>query len=369
MGLVEEWASGRAESGRGGMASAIQLFQNWLRESGYFPSLEEAVVFQKQATGDDRYRIVDLALKFVKEKGGTYSTMSWRYSSVIRSFFYHCRAELPKVRVNFTPTRDATAGRLGLETLLVLLKASDLRDQATYLTLFQGLMDQHRFVTVFNNKGFELGEHIKEKGVEVPFRADFLRGRKNNRKSYNTWLGRDALQAWKLYFERERGWPKPGEPAGVDRFGRPLTKTALARSHLRLLRHLKFVNGVGEKHTRYGLGLHELRDLGRSILEKAKEQKFNVTSAEFWMGHLKAVDPLFYNKIWKLDPEYNLSQYKIAERYLNIISAPPGGMSEKEQKELRDLLREMAELKTEVEEIREARRREHTLIGINAQKT
>lgn len=112
---------GCAASGRRGMASAIQLFQSWLRENGRFPSLEEAVVFQKQATGDDRYRIVDLALKFVKEKGGTYGTMSWRYSSVIRSFFYHCRAELPKVRVNFTPTRDATTGRLGLETLLVLL--------------------------------------------------------------------------------------------------------------------------------------------------------------------------------------------------------------------------------------------------------
>ncbi len=34
----------------------------------------------------------------------------------------------------------------------------------------------------------------------------------------------------------------------------------------------------------------------------------------------RAIDPLFYNKIWKLDQEYNLAQYRIAEEYLNIIS-------------------------------------------------
>ena len=32
------------------------------------------------------------------------------------------------------------------------------------------------------------------------------------------------------------------------------------------------------------------------------------------------MDNLFYNKIWKLDPEYNLAQYRIAEKYLNIVS-------------------------------------------------
>jgi hypothetical protein len=168
MGLVEEWVSGCAASGRRGIASAIQLFQNWLRENGRFPSLEEAVVFQKQATDDDRYRIVDLALKFV--------------------------------------------------------------------------------------------------------------------------------------------------------------------------------NGVGEKYTRYGLGLHDLRDLGRSILEKAKEQKFNVTSAEFWMGHLNAVDPLFYNKIWKLDPEYNLTQYKIAERYFNILSTTQESEQIHQQEELKKMQERLANL-------------------------
>ena len=40
-----------------------------------------------------------------------------------------------------------------------------------------------------------------------------------------------------------------------------------------------------EKNTRYGLGLHEIRDLARSTVEKATSEGFNPTSAEFWMGH------------------------------------------------------------------------------------
>ena len=65
-------------------------------------------------------------------------------------------------------------------------------------------------------------------------------------------------------------------------------------------------------------------ETARSVLEKGKGEKldgkgdaFNPLSAEFWMGH--AVDPLYYNKIWQLDPEYNLAQYRTAERYLNVV--------------------------------------------------
>jgi hypothetical protein len=36
------------------------------------------------------------------------------------------------------------------------------------------------------------------------------------------------------------------------------------------------------------------------------------------MGH--RVDPNFYNKIWSTDPAYNLGQYRLAERHLDIIT-------------------------------------------------
>lgn len=315
--LVEKWYLGFAESARGSYLSALRGFEAWLKDRGEFGSLEEAVRFQKGAAGDDRYRLSDLVAEYVREHGGTYKSLEWYYA-VIRSFFLFCRAELPKVRVSFEPTKDATVSRLDLDVFKVLLKDSGLRDQAIYLTLFQGIIDQHRFFTSFNPRGFELGEHIKKSGVEVPFRVDFLRGRKRNYRAYNTWVGREALEAWRLYFERKRGYPKKGKCAALDQYGKPLTKEGFYRAHTRKLRKLGYVDGFGDVSSRYGYNPHELRDLARSVLEKAKGEGFNTLSAEYWMGH--KVDPLFYNKIWKLDPAYNLEQYRIAEKHLNIVS-------------------------------------------------
>jgi len=292
----------------------VRGFERWIRNRGVFSSLDDMVVFQKNAVGDDRYRIVDLLVEYVREYGGTYKSMRTRYAAV-RSFFLHSRAELPRVPVHFAPTKDAAMGRFNLDVLRVLVQAAGLKNRAIYLTLFQGLMDQKRFIE-FNRRGYELAEHIRRVGVETPFRVDFLRGRKGNMKPFNTWIGRDALEAWKLYFDRERGWPNPGEAAALDGNGKPLSRVALRASHYRLLRKLRFIVGYGGKSTRYGYNLHELRDLARSVLEKARADGFNPLSAEYWMGH--AVDPLYYNKIWKLDAEYNLDQYRIAEKYLSL---------------------------------------------------
>ena len=343
MGLVENWLEGLAVDGRQSYLSGLRLFEAWLKERDEFASIEEAVAFQKRAVGDERYRIGDLLLQHVRERGGTYKGMIWRYAAV-RSFFMHVRAELPRVKVNLQPSRDATVGRLNLEAFHILLKSSSLRDQAIYLSCFQGLIDQHRFFRVLNPKGFELGEHIREKGTDAPFRVDFLRGRKRNMRAYNSWIGHDSLTAWKVYFERERGYPSQGESAALGRYKKPLTKSGFLRSHGRRLRKLRYVKGFGTKATRYGYNLHELRDLARSLLEKAKADNFNVSSAEHWMGH--SVDPLFYNKIWKLDEDYNLSQYRIAEKYLNILSTPVETEQIQQQEErIQSLEKQLADMR------------------------
>jgi hypothetical protein len=321
-------------------------------------------MFQKKAEGEDRYRVVDLVKKHCEERGGTYHTLSWRYRT-LRSLFLHCRAELPKIQVNWHPNKDATRYQLTIDVLPVLLAGSGFRDRAVYLTLLQGLMDQERFA-IFNMRGHELGVHIKEKGVEEPFRVDFLRGRKIRKQPFNTWLGKDALAAWKEYFDRVRGYPKQDEAAALDNRGEPLKKETFARIHLRRLMRLKIITGNGKKDARYGFNLHEFRDLARSILEKAKAEGLNETSAEFWMGH--NVDPLGYNKLWKLDPKYNKDQYLIAEKHLNVTSTLTPGMSEKDQEKLWGLVlklgRELQELKRDLLQQREAQQkeeREHTL--------
>jgi len=349
--LVDSWLASY-QGMNSGRLSAIQRFERWLRDSGEVQSLAEAVRFQKAANGDDRYRIVDLIAKHVKEEGGTYSGMNWRYTT-LRSFFFHARAELPKIRTNFMPTKDATVGQLTLDAFKILLKGSDLRDQAIYLTLFQGFLDQDRFFKSANPKGYEIGQHIREKGVNEPFRIDLLRGRKGNHKPFNTWIGKDALEAWRLYFERERGYPKPNEALVLDRLRKPLTKKAFYNSHLRKLKRLGFIKNLGGKDARYGYGVHELRDLARSIVEKAIPDKFNPKSAEYWMGHTQKVDPLFYNKIWKLDPEYNLSQYRIAERYLSVVSgsALDSERIKEQEDRMLDMEREIVNLKAVLQDL------------------
>ena len=96
-----------------------------------------------------------------------------------------------------------------------------------------------------------------------------------------------------------------------------MAQSAFFACHFRLTQKLGYVKCNG-RQARHGYNLHEFRDLARSILEKAKTDNFNTLSAEYWMGH--TVDPLFYNKIWTIDADYNRSQYKIPEKYLNILT-------------------------------------------------
>jgi hypothetical protein len=220
------------------------------------------------------------------------------------------------------------------------------------MSLLQSLMDQKRFFQ-FNTHGYELGQHIKEKGIDTPFRIDFLRGRKTNPQPFNSWLGHDALEAWKRYFEQVRGYPKEGEMAALvwNHKQKQLHPIAMRLGHLYNLRKLGYIKGKGKLTSRYGLGMHELRDLARSLLEKAKEVNFNTLSAEYWMGH--TVDRMFYNKVWTLDPEYNLAQYRIAEKYLNVLSGS-AGVSEAQTriKELEDRLAKLEAVYTKTIEVK-----------------
>jgi hypothetical protein len=327
----------------------VRGFEAYCKTKGSFDSLDEMVKFQDISEGRDRYKVVDCLLDYVKERGGTYYGMRSRYSAV-RSYFLHKRCELPHVPTAFTPTKDATVARMNFDVFHTLLNATFLRNRAIYLSLLQGLMDQKRFFENFNVKGYELGQHIKEKGVEEAFRIDCLRERKANRKPFNTWITRDALVAWKEYFDRERGYPKKGEAAALNEDGKPLAQSAFFACHFRLTQKLGYVKCNG-RTARHGYNLHEFRDLARSIVEKAKVENFNTLSAEYWMGH--TVDPLFYNKIWTMDADYNRSQYKIAEKYLNVLSGSAGvSESQTRIKELEDRLAKLEAVYTKTIEVK-----------------
>jgi len=276
--------------------------------------------------------------------------------SAIRSFFMHSRVELPRDRWDpGAGTREPARGRLTVEAIRQVVQASGLRDRAVFLTLFQGLMDQERFCEFNRKYGSELTEHLQANGPEKPFRVDFMKGRKSNHSPFYTYLGRDALEAWREYFEKERGWPKPKEPIATVRNGRhALAKDSIRHAFYTLCAKFKLRDrhpGGHDKGHRTGMNIHEFRDVARSHLQTAKRDKLDETCVEFWMGH--SIDPLNYNKFAELNPKYVEENYRIAERYLNILSRPlPDEEAKKDQERIQKLEEELLEVKRLVERMK-----------------
>lgn len=272
---------------------------------------------QKEGSTRERYGLVDLMIEHIEQRGGTYKSMTTRLSH-LRSFFLHNRVELPSTADwNPKPTREDTQGRLNVEIVREIIQHANLRDTAVILTLFQGIMDLERFAQ-FNRKYAEpLVKHLREASLDDPFRVDFVKGRKRNRKAFYTFIHRDALTAWKNYFEKERGWPKPTDPLAVTIRKTSPTKYAVRAAFITLAKRIRArpKNPYGE---RTGVSPHELRDVARTLLQTAHKKNFDPLVSEFFMGH--TIDPHNYVKFAELEPEYVLDNAKIAGEYLNIIS-------------------------------------------------
>jgi hypothetical protein len=323
---VKKWLDEYRPPGRRGRLCDLRGFLRWLRANGpehlrgLTPS--QLVEYQRAASRNgNEYEILDALQAYIRQKPGTHSSLHVTYSAV-RSFFLHNRAPLPRDPFRIKATRPPVRALLSISDLRTLINAADLGMKAFYLTLLQSAMDQERFQYFNIHFAKALADHLKEKGVNEPFMIE-LPGRKQSldKTPFYTFIGRDALEAWKEYFDRIRGWPKEGEPLMWGRRGRPLSKSAILQKHIRLLEKLKYVKrGGGDTSRRYGYNLHEIRDIFRSLLHtKAKKDGFDEACAEFWMGH--EVDPNNYDKFY-MDKEYVLKHYRIAEKYLNIISGP-----------------------------------------------
>jgi len=356
VGAVEVWLGRVSAGSRRSHLVRWRAFMAWLRgQPGWADATPEGLLdFQEGASGRRRFEVLNLVQGYVVEMGGARKGMLARYSS-IRSFFLHNRVELPHDRWDpGVGTREPTKGRLTVEGLRRVIEGAGLRDRAVLLTFFQGLMDLRRFLEFNGSYAGTLVEHLKKHGVDRPFRIDFLKGRKTNHKAFYTFIGQDALSAWQEYFEKQRGWPKPNEALAVLRgTALPMTEPAI-RS---IFDGLCFRYGLkpkkrarGDPGNRTGVNLHEFRDVARSYLQTAKRDGLDETCVEFWMGH--TVDPLNYNKFAELNPKYVEENYEIAERYLNILSAPLDSGDAREQAEKVTMLeKELAEMKRRMDSL------------------
>lgn len=81
---------------------------------------------------------------------------------------------------------------------------------------------------------------------------------------------------------------------------------------------MNYIKHGSTENNRYGYGLHEFRDVARTLLHlHDKKDGLDEVCVEYWMGHI--TDKNNYDKFYR-DKTYTLEQYKIAEKHLNIIS-------------------------------------------------
>jgi len=297
--------------------------------------------FQSNAEKKDQYVILDGLQDYIRTKGGTFGGLKTVYSSCL-AFFMKNRCALPPDKFVIKPSREPTKDNLGLQMVKDLVSVADLGMKAFYLTLFSGLLDQERFQVFNQSHASDLVKHLKEKGVDEPYKIEFS-GRKGskNKALYYTFIGRDALGAWSQYFERVRGFPEAGEPILLDSNNNPFTKANLRAHHHRLLKKLRYINPEKNRLVRYGTGLHNFRDCAVTTLHYHKDEGIDKDTVEFFLGHV--TDPNNYDKFYK-DSQYVTEQYRIAEKYLNLISGTAGS----DQEKTKELETHTAELEAKV---------------------
>jgi hypothetical protein len=277
--------------------------------------------FQENAVGRDRMTLPKLIIEYVQERGGTYKSMS-SYASGPRSFFLHSTVDMPMVHWVPRPTKEPVKGHLVFEQVRNIILHADPRNTAIFLTMLQGLMDLERFKRFNLKYAMPLAKHLREESLDEPFRIDFPYGRKTNPRPFYTFIYHDALVAWKNYLDQERGWPENDKEAlALTDDGTPPDKPAI-RAAFRTIAERLHYRPETPKGQMSGVAPHEaFRDVVRSHLRLAKAEGFDLTCAEFWMGH--SIDSLNYEKFTDLEPEYMMKNVRLAAPYLNIITNEP----------------------------------------------
>ena len=321
---IVKWLSYYPSSGQLNLLYKFGRFYRFLQGVERFQGLSpsQLIEFQSNAEKKEHYVLLDALQDYIKSLNGTFKSLTTEYASC-KSFFKKNRAALPDDDFKINAKKPPNQGRLDVDTIKIIVNHAALGRKAFYLTVWMSLMDLERF-SLFNKKcGGALVEHLQKRGVDEPFLFEYP-GRKQsgNKQFYYTFVGRDALAAWKEYFEHSRGWPKDGEAIYVDNRGNPCSKNNLWMNHLRLLEKLKYIKRGGECSKRYGYNLHEFRDVARTLLHlSGRGDNLDLEAVEFWMGH--TTDPNKYDKFYE-DKAYVLEQYRIAEKYLNLISGTSG---------------------------------------------
>jgi len=297
---VKKWLSGYDKRDFGPRLSNFNAFLSYLKGKPGFEDVTPSrllEIHRKAVADGGEYKVLDLLQEYVGGRSGRYNHLYKIYSDV-RTFFKKNRVPLPDDDFNINADVEPAQGRLSVDVIKVLVDAADLDMKSFYLTLWMGILDLERFSQLNVKFGYDLGLHVKGRGDE-PFLVSFPGRKKNRNKTvFHTYIGRDALSAWREYFERVRGYPGEGEAALLDMKGDPIKKETLRQRHLRLLEKLHYIKRGGSSSNRFGYNLHDFRDEAKTLLHlQGKREGLDLECVDFWMGHV--TDPNHYDKFFR----------------------------------------------------------------------
>jgi len=316
---VEFWLKRLSPISAKTYSSHFNLFLTWLRQQKGYERIDPKALVERQKTATDKYAILDLMQSWVEGLNRTTSGKRIAYETV-KSFFLHNRVELPKDKFAIKSDKPSAPSKLGVKDVVHLAMVANVRDRSIILVKWQSLQDTARLMYISKNCGQQIVSQIKD--GKCPVRIDIPK-RKQNRKPYYVFIGKDAIDALVEYFEKERGWPKKGEPIWLNTQGGPLAISAVNSVWLSLCRRAGLIpkqRAHESKDMRYGYGAHETRDRAKTLLHlEGLKDGLDKDCVEFWMGH--EVDKLGYDRFFE-DENYMREKYQIAEKYLNILSTP-----------------------------------------------
>jgi len=287
-------------------------------------------VLLDEARGDG-YFALDLVQDYVQARQGTKNYKEYLYN-VLQSFFIANRCALPRDKFRIRGDKIPVVPRLTVEDVRSIALMAGLRDRSMIMCGWAGLMGCGELA--YMNTQWE---SVKKQFDNDLIRIDFPQGRKGNMMPYYALIGGDALTVLREYVEKVRG---SGDGyIWETKFHTPVTRPVYQSAWRTLTVRLMLRPARGQYGSRYGVNIHEMRDLARSVWHKSGADK---DVAEFLMGHV--VDRNKYDKIYNLDPEWVREEYRKALPYLNLISGEAA--NRQQQDKVRMLEERLAKLET-----------------------
>jgi len=345
---LQNWLGRIGENTRRDYEYTFNRFMIWKGENGEkFRDLspDELIDHQRNCTNSDSYEILDLVQRWILSMKGLAYASKRSYYVCILSFFLHNRAELPKDKsFKIRGDKPRTPSNLRIEHIKQAILIANPMYGAMITCMLEGGMGISEVIEWSNNEWKNLRDQL-DQGADI-IKVE-LQGRKSlmNIRPYFTLIGGDALNLLKQYLGPEL--PEKREAIFLNQYGGPVNKTALKRFWMRHLIRLGIIEKAkeGTKGTRYGYGLHELRENFRTLWSQSRA---NPDIGEFLMGH--KLDEYGYNQVYR-DYDYVVDEYRKALPYLDVLS---GGFSpERNEKiqELEDTVNKLIQQNIELKEL------------------